>query len=66
MFGGSQVQSAVCPIKKCSHLMLLLFLLFYQSYLVQYLLLFNFADWQCVVLIISKCGLVVTKQLNLL
>ena len=62
MFGGSRVQSAVYPIKYFSRLMLLL--LFYQSYLVQYSLLFNFADWQCVVIIISKSGLVVTKQLN--
>ena len=35
-------------------------LLFYQLYLVQYSFLFNFTDWQCVILIISMCGLVAT------
>ena len=30
----------------------------------QYSLLFKFADWQRVVLIISKFGLVATKQIN--
>ena len=56
MFGASLFQYAVYPIKFFfSRLMLLLF---HQSYLLQYPLLFNFADWQCVVQIISKCGLV--------
>ena len=62
MYGESRVQTVVCSIKNVFRLMLLL--LFYQSYLVQYSLLFNFADWQCVVLIISMCGLVATKQLD--
>ena len=43
---------------------LMFFLLLYRLYLVQYSLLFNFVEWKCVVLIISKCGVVATKQLN--
>ena len=63
MLGRFLVQHAVCQIYIFFSFNVLI-ILSYQLYLVQYSLLFNFADWQCVAQIISMYGLVANKQFN--